>query len=85
MIKVTVRWHDGHLENFKCSKVRAGSDLLWMRLLTGQNRNIPLRSVRWFSRNPESYENQTLDTFQKINDWTSGNGRNILHLDVTTN
>ena len=56
MIKVSVRWYDGYLESFEASEVRFGSDLLWMRLSTGQNRHIPLRSVRWFSVTPESHE-----------------------------
>lgn len=54
-IKVSVRWHDGYLEQFDCIEVRFGSDLLWMRLINGQNRHIPLRSVRWFSQTPESH------------------------------
>lgn len=56
-IVVNVRWHDGYLETFDCTEVRFGSDLLWMRLSTEQNRHIPLRSVRWFSTTPESHEN----------------------------
>lgn len=55
MIKVSVRWHDGYLEEFECTEVRFGSDLLWMRLANGQNRHIPMRSVRWFSQSPESH------------------------------
>ena len=55
-IKVTVRWHDGYLEDFECTEVRFGSDLLWMRLVNNQNRHIPLRTVRWFSVYPESHE-----------------------------
>jgi len=30
-IKVNVRWFDGYLEDFNCTEVRFGSDLLWMR------------------------------------------------------
>jgi len=56
MIKVNVRWFDGYLEEFECKEVRFGSDLLWMRLTSGQNRHIPLRQVRWFSQTPESHE-----------------------------
>lgn len=56
MIKVSVRWHDGYLEEFDCEEVRFGSDLLWMRLVNGKNRHVPLRSVRWFSQTPESHE-----------------------------
>ena len=56
-IKVTVRWHDGYLEEFEATEVRAGCDLLWMRLKNDSNRHIPLRSVRWFSVTPESHEN----------------------------
>jgi len=58
-IIVNVRWHDAYFEEFKCDEVRFGSDLLWMRLLKGGNRHIPLRSVRWFSVTPESHENIT--------------------------
>lgn len=54
-IDVSVRWHDGCLEEFEASEVRFGSDLLWMRLTNGKNRHIPLRSVRWFSSTPESH------------------------------
>jgi hypothetical protein len=50
---VSVRWSDGYLEEFKASEVRAGNDLLWMVLVNGQNRHIPLRTVRWFSITPE--------------------------------
>jgi hypothetical protein len=53
---VNVRWNDGYLEMFEVSEVRFGSDLLWMRLLDGNNRHIPLRQVRWFSVSPESHE-----------------------------
>lgn len=56
MITVNVRWNDGYLETFICSEVRFGSDLLWMHLIGGANRHIPLRQVRWFSQNPESHE-----------------------------
>jgi hypothetical protein len=54
-IEVIVRWFDGYLENFYCSEVRFGSDLLFMRLSDGDNRHIPLREVRWFSLTPESH------------------------------
>ena len=56
---VFVRWFDGYLEQFEATEIRFGSDLLWMRLLNGQNRHIPTKHVRWFSQNPESHE--TLD------------------------
>ena len=59
---VNVRWHDGYLEAFECQEVRFGSDLLWMRLINGKNRHIPLRSVRWFSVNPESHEKPAYNT-----------------------
>lgn len=52
---VYVRWHDGYLECFEAVEVRFGSDLLWMRLADGQNRHIPLRSVRWLSLIEESH------------------------------
>lgn len=56
MNKVTVRWLDGYLEEFECSEVRFGSDLLFLRLESGSNRHIPLRQVRWFSLEKESHE-----------------------------
>jgi len=55
-ILVNVRWNDGYLEVFECTEVRFGSDLLWLQLLEGSNRHIPLRQVRWFSLDPESHE-----------------------------
>ena len=54
-INVNVRWNDGYLEVFECHEVRFGSDLLWMRLASGQNRHVPTRQVRWFSVDPESH------------------------------
>lgn len=56
IITVNVRWGDGYLETFEASEVRFGRDLLWIRLINGPNRHIPLREVRWFSTNPESHE-----------------------------
>lgn len=55
-IIVNVRWFDGYLESFECEQVRFGDSLLWMRLISGKNRHIPLNKVRWFSTNPESHE-----------------------------
>jgi hypothetical protein len=55
---VNVRWFDGYLETFVSTEVRFGSDLLWMRLLDGQNRHIPLRMVRWFSTSKESHADE---------------------------
>ena len=57
-IIVSVRWFDGYLEDFEAEQVRFGSDLLWMRLIDGKNRHIPLRQVRWYSITPESHEKQ---------------------------
>ena len=53
---VTVRWHDGYMETFRATEVRFGCDLLWMRLEDGNNRHIPLRSVRWFGTSIESHQ-----------------------------
>lgn len=53
---VTVRWNDGGMEVFRATEVRFGSDLLWMRLEDGNNRHIPLRSVRWFGTSIESHQ-----------------------------
>lgn len=54
---ISVRWFDGYLETFTdVVDTRSGSDLLWIRLSDGKNRNIPLRHVRWFSIYPESHE-----------------------------
>jgi len=55
-IIVYVRWFDGYLEEFLCDEVRFGSDLLWLKLLSGKNRHIPVRQVRWYSITPESHE-----------------------------
>lgn len=54
--KVSVRWFDGYMENFEASEVRFGSDLLFIRLVSGANRHIPLRSVRWFGMTEESHQ-----------------------------
>ena len=56
MKEVTVRWHDGYIEEFEADEVRFGSDLLWIRLTSGKNRHVPTRSVRWYSIYPESHE-----------------------------
>lgn len=53
---VNVRWWDGYREVFKCTEVRFGAYLLWMRLLNGKNRHIPLSQVRWFSLSEEDHE-----------------------------
>lgn len=50
---VTVRWFDGYLEEFEAIEVRFGSDLLFIRLVDGKNRHIPLRQVRWFGISAE--------------------------------
>ena len=55
-IIVNVRWLDGYLEAFRGNIVRAGADLLWIRLPNGSNRHIPLSGVRWYSTDPESHE-----------------------------
>lgn len=54
--RVTVRWHDGYMEEFDAVEVRFGCDLLFMRLTDGKNRQIPLRSVRWFGMSKESHQ-----------------------------
>jgi len=46
---IKVKWCDDYTEEFKASEYRHGSDLLWMRLDTGENRHVPLRSVRHFT------------------------------------
>lgn len=53
---VTVRWFDGYMEVFEATEVRFGSDLLFMRLKDGSNRQIPLRQVRWFGMSKESHQ-----------------------------
>lgn len=55
-IRVVIRWFDGYMESFRCSEVRFGESLPWMRLENGQNRHIPLHKVRWFTQRPESHE-----------------------------
>lgn len=53
---VTVRWFDGYMEEFDAIEVRFGSDLLFLRLSNGKNRQIPLRQVRWFGMSIESHQ-----------------------------
>lgn len=53
---VSVRWWDGYFEEFEATEVRFGCDLLFLRLVDGKNRHIPLRQVRWFSLSKESHE-----------------------------
>lgn len=55
MIKVNVRWLDSYLEIFECDEVRAGYAFLWMKLTSGENRQIPMINIRWFSQTPESH------------------------------
>jgi hypothetical protein len=57
---VNVRWWDGYLETFEAAEVRFGCALLWLRLVDGSNRHIPLspQSVRWFSLSKESHEDR---------------------------
>jgi hypothetical protein len=43
---VNVKWFDDYTETFTVSEMRSGSDLLWLRLTTGENRHIPLKQVR---------------------------------------
>jgi hypothetical protein len=52
---VNVRWWDGYLETFEASEVRAGGFRLWMRLTDGQERQVPLLGVRWWSQSIESH------------------------------
>ena len=63
---VTVRWHDGYLEEFRATEVRFGCDLLWVRLEDGKNRHIPLRSVRWFGMSQESHQTADQTTFDDV-------------------
>lgn len=53
---VTVRWFDGYMEEFEATEVCFGSDLLFLRLTNGKNRQIPLRQVRWFGMSKESHQ-----------------------------
>lgn len=59
--KITVRWFDGYMEDFEATEVRFGSDLLFMRLSSGQNRQIPLRQVRWFGMEHESHQEPSVN------------------------
>ena len=62
---VTVRWFDGYLEEFRATEVRFGSDLLFMRLEDGKNRQIPLRGVRWFGMSEESHQRENAEYSKK--------------------
>lgn len=55
---VTVRWFDSYLEEFEATEVRFGSDILFLRLVDGKNRHIPLRQVRWFGMTKESHQKE---------------------------
>lgn len=55
---VTVRWFDSYLEEFEATEVRFGSDILFLRLVDGKNRHIPLRQVRWFGMTEESHQRE---------------------------
>jgi hypothetical protein len=52
MRHIDVRWRDGYIESFVVTEWRAGADLLWLRLVNGHTRHIPLREVRWFEPMP---------------------------------
>jgi hypothetical protein len=56
-IKVTIRWFDGYLREFKCCEFRFGTDNLYLKLTKSTAIYIPSRQVRWYSSNPESHEN----------------------------
>lgn len=58
MKHVTVRWMDGYLVVFVCEKVevRTAEGMLWMLLKGGENRNIPLKQIRWFGVGDEAPE-----------------------------
>jgi hypothetical protein len=58
MNKVSVRWFDGYFEQFECEEVRFGAYILWMRLISGKERIIPLTQVRWFGQSVESHQEQ---------------------------
>lgn len=58
MKRVVVRWFDGYIEEFEVEEVRFGGYLLWMRLVDGKNRHIPITQVRWYSIYPESHEKE---------------------------
>ncbi len=53
---VSVRWLDGYFESFGARQIRISESLIWLRLKNGNNRNIPLKNVRWYSVYPESHE-----------------------------
>lgn len=46
--KVKVRWFDGYFEEFEVTKARSGGAILWILLVNGEERWIPLSQVRWF-------------------------------------
>jgi hypothetical protein len=57
---VHVRWHDGYFEAFRATEVRFSGELLWLRLASGENRQIPLiGNVRWWSMTVESHATTT--------------------------
>lgn len=44
---------DDYSEEFEATELRSGGYLLWMRLLSGIERSIPLIQVRWYRRSVE--------------------------------
>lgn len=47
-MKIKVRWFDGYIEEFNVKEWRNGNAYLWMHLVNGEERWIPLIQVRWF-------------------------------------
>jgi len=54
--EISIRWLDGYFESFNARQIRISKSLMWLRLKNGNNRNIPLMNVRWYSVYPESHE-----------------------------
>lgn len=67
-ITITVRWHDGYMQSFDVTEVKEGFDLLRFCLQDRRTVDIPMRNVRWFSRNPESPEKQEGSRNESVKD-----------------
>ena len=46
---VEIRWMDAYIEVFATMATRFTNGLIWMKLMDGDERYIPLASVRWYS------------------------------------
>lgn len=49
VMTIKVRWFDGYFEKFEARAARSGNSILYIKLVSGEDRWVPLQQVRWFS------------------------------------